>query len=128
MKNASYLGIAAALLLIVSCFLPFTYYPDLNENFTGFYSKQGHYGKPGIFIIFLSVISIILFLIPKIWAKWTNQVVCVLIFAYVLRTFSLFSHSVAGTDTQIKPGLICIMGFSIIILISSLLSKADIKA
>ena len=39
LKYASYTGIAAALLLILCCFIPWAYYPDLQQNFTGFYSE-----------------------------------------------------------------------------------------
>ncbi len=35
-----YTGIAAALFLIFCCFFPWAYYPDLQQNFTGFYSDK----------------------------------------------------------------------------------------
>ncbi len=124
MKYAAYIGIAAALLLIVCCFFPLAYYPDLNENFTGFYSKQNQYGKPGITFIFLSVVAIVLFLIPKLIAKRANQFVCVLIFTYALKTFILFSSSYFSIRPQIKGGLIGMLVFSVIILICGLLSRA----
>ena len=69
-----YIGIVAALLLIIFCFIPWAYYPDLQENFTGFYSSQNNYGKPGKAFIFLSVLSIVFFLIPKVWAKMGQPV------------------------------------------------------
>jgi glycerol uptake facilitator-like aquaporin len=128
LKYAAYIGVAAALLLILFCFLPWAYYPDLQENFTGFYSRQNNYGKPGKTFIFLSVISIILFLIPKLWAKRLNQFICVLIFAYGLKTFILFSSSYNTYSPEVKPGLIGILLFSIVILISSLFSKGELKA
>ena len=126
MKYASFIGITSALLLVCSCFLPLAYYPDLQENFTGFYSRQNQYGKPGIAFIFLSVMAIILFLIPRIWAKRINQVVAVLTFAYALKTFILFSGSYYSFHPEIKSGLVGILVFSLIILICSLLSKAKI--
>jgi hypothetical protein len=128
LKYASFIGITAALLLVCSCFLPLAYYPDLQENFTGFYSRQNQYGKPGIAFIFLSLIGIILFLIPRLWAKRVNQVVAVLTFAYALKTFILFSSSYFSFHPQIKSGLIGILVFSLIILICSLLSKAKLAS
>jgi hypothetical protein len=127
LKNAPYIGIAAALLLILCCFIPLAYYPDLQENFTGFYSRQNAYGKPGIAFLFLSVTAIVLFLIPKLWAKRINQFVGVLIFAYSLKTFILFSKCYFSVCPQVKPGLIGMILFSVIILISSLFSKAEVK-
>ena len=125
MKFAPYFGIAAALLLIVFCFIPWAYYPDLQQNFTGFYSKQNNYGKPGIAFIFLSIITIVFFLIAKLWSVRANQFISVMIFAYALKTFVLFTSSYAGINPEIKPGLIGVLGFSLIILVCSLLSKAQ---
>lgn len=126
MKNATYFGIASAVILIFCCYIPWAYYPDLHQNFNGFYSKQNIYGKPGKPFIFLSVFSVILFLLPKLWAKRVNQVICVLIFAYALKTYFIYGACYGGTCPQIRAGLIGIICFSVIILISSLLSKADI--
>jgi hypothetical protein len=127
LKFAPYLGIAAALLLIVFCFIPWTYYPDLQQNFTGFYSMQNNYGKPGIAFIFLSVLSIIFFLVAKLWAIRANQFTAVLIFAYALKTYFLFTACYQGICPEIRVGLIGTLGFSILILICSLLSKAEVK-
>ncbi len=127
MKYAPYIGIAAALLLIVFCFIPWAYYPDLQENFTGFYSKQNNYGKPGKTFIFLAIISIVLFLVPKTGAKWANQVTGVLIFAYAIKTYILFASCYNTICPQVKPGLIGILVFSLVILICSLLSRAVIR-
>ncbi len=41
------LGLAACIALVVSCFLPWGHYADINQDFTGFYSYQNQYGKPG---------------------------------------------------------------------------------
>ena len=128
MKLATYFGIAAALLLIISCFIPWAYYPDLQQYFTGFYSKGNNYGKPGKAFIFLSVISIIFFLIPALWAKRANQFTAVLIFCYALKTYLLFAACYLGICPQIKIGLYGILVFSLIVLVCSLLSRAPIKA
>ena len=127
MKFAPYLGITVALLLIVFSFIPWAYYPDLQQNFTGFYSKQNNYGKPGIAFIFLSVLSIIFFLFAKLWSIRANQFVAVLIFAYALKSYFLFSACYQGICPEIRVGLIGILGFSALILICSLLSKEDLK-
>jgi hypothetical protein len=127
LKYAPLAGITAALLLILFCFIPWAFYPDLQQNFTGFYSKQNNYGRPGIAFVFLSVIAIILFAITKLWARRVNQFIAVLIFAYALKTYFLFAACYQGICPQIKLGLIGVPVFSFIILISSLLSKAKIK-
>ena len=127
MKLAIPFGIAAALFLIVCCFFPWAYYPDIQQNFTGFYSKGNNYGKPGKVFIFLSLISIAFFLIPSLWAKRANQFTAVIIFSYALKTYMLFAACYAGICPQVKIGLYGIVFFSLIILICSLLSRAPLK-
>ena len=57
-KILSWLGIAACIILIISCFLPWAYYADSNianeaeRIFTGFHSYKQQYGKPGFFLVF----------------------------------------------------------------------------
>jgi hypothetical protein len=127
LKYAPYIGIAAAFLLIICCFLPLAYYPDLKENFTGFYSKQNNYGRPGIAFIFLSLVSVILFLMPRLGAIRANQFIAVLIFAYSLKTYIIFSACYFSVCPLVKPGLVGIVFFSIVILACSLLSKAHTR-
>jgi hypothetical protein len=127
LKYAPFIGIAAALLLILFCFIPWAYYPDIRENFNGFYSYQNNYGKPGKTFIFLCVLSIVFSLVRRLWAKRVNQFLSVLIFAYALKTYILFSSSYNTYSPDIKPGLYGIVFFSFIILASSLFSKSPLK-
>jgi hypothetical protein len=128
LKLAVHFGIAASLLLILCCFFPWAYYPDIQQIFTGFYSKGNNYGKPGKVFIFLSILSIAFFLIPILWAKRANLFVAVLIFCYALKTYRLFAACYLGICPQIKIGLYGMLIFSLIVLVCSLLSKASIKA
>jgi hypothetical protein len=123
LKYSATTGIVAALLLIVFCFFPWAFYPDLQENFTGFYSSQNHYGKPGKAIVFFAVFSIVLFMIPKVWAKWVNQAVGVILFAYTIKTYILFSSCYNTICPQIKFALPGILAAAFIVLVCSLLSK-----
>src|SRR5690606_960231 len=40
MKYSQWIGVAASLLLVAACFLPWTWHPDLNKEFTGFFSEN----------------------------------------------------------------------------------------
>ena len=59
MKFYKIIGFAAAALLIISCFIPWTYYSDIGKSFDGFFSERNMYGKPGVFIMFFAITSII---------------------------------------------------------------------
>ncbi|HLK28506.1 MAG TPA: hypothetical protein VKT28_07995 [Puia sp.] len=127
MKYSNYIGIAAALLLIVACFLPWAYYSDIDKTFTGFFSEQNRYGKPGKLLIAFSVLSILFFIIPKIWAKRLNLFVATLTVAFSVRSFMLFSGCYRGYCPEKKIGLFLILICAIVMLISSLLPNMKLK-
>ena len=114
-------GIIAALVLIASCFIPWTYYPDIDKTFTGFFSQANAYGKPGKAIIFFSVLSIVLFIIPKIWAKRFNVLVTAITVAYCVRSYVLFTTCCGGVCPEKKAGIFLIVISSALMLVSSLL-------
>lgn len=91
MKYSKGLGIAAAIILMASCFLPWAYYTDLQTTFNGYYSEQNAYGKPGILITSLSLLCIVLFLVPKVWAKYWNIFFGAILFTYALKSFVMFA-------------------------------------
>ena len=91
MKYYKLVGISACILLIVSCFLPWTYYGDLDKTFTGFYTEQNIYGKPGKVFIFLAICSAILIIVNKIWAKRTLIFLAALNIGYLIKTYVLFT-------------------------------------
>jgi hypothetical protein len=116
-----WVGIIAALILIASCFIPWTYYPDIDKTFTGFFSQANAYGKPGKAIIFFSVLSIILFIIPKIWAKRFNVLVNAITIAYCIRSYVLFTSCSSGVCPEKKIGIFLIIISSALMLVASLL-------
>jgi len=121
MKYSNYIGIAAALILIIACFLPWAYYPEIDKTFTGFYSEQNHYGKPGKTFIFFAVLAIFLFIMPRIWAKRFNLVVAVLTVAYSIKTYYLYASCYRGICPDKKFGLFVVMGAALILLLAALL-------
>lgn len=89
-KILHWLGIAACIALIVSCFMPWAYFADLNQTFNGFYSYQNEYGKPGKFLVGMGTIALVFILLPKVWAKRANLFVCSLLLAYAIKTYILY--------------------------------------
>ncbi|HVM87115.1 MAG TPA: hypothetical protein VMT76_02935 [Puia sp.] len=127
MKYSNYIGIILAIILIAACFFPWAYYPDLDKVFTGFFSEQNRYGKPGLLLIILSVIVIVLFIVPRIWAKRVNLVVSALIVAFSARSFVLFSSCYRGICPEKKVGLYVIIVVSFLILLAAVLPDLKLK-
>ena len=119
MKYSQWIGIAAAIMLIISAFLPWTYHPDLNKHFTGFFSENSVYGKPGKVFIFLCILAIVCYAIPKVWAKRGNLLVCGIIMAYAVKSFIVYSGCYRGICPDKKAGLWLMVGASILMLVMS---------
>ena len=125
MRYSQWLGMLVLVLLIVSCFLPWTYHPDLNKNFTGFFSENNVYGKPGRVLIVMAVLSGLCFLFPRVWAKRINFFICAVIVAYAVRNFIIFSGCYRGICPEKLMGLWLMMIGAILALLMAVF--ADLK-
>ena len=104
-KILHWLGLAACITLILSSFLPWCYYADLNQTFTGFYSYQNSYGKPGLLLTILSVLIFVFMLIPKIWSRRANLFLCALCVGYAIKSYVLFTACYRASCPDKKVGL-----------------------
>ncbi len=125
-KYLNWLGIAACVTLIISCFLPWTYHADLNQSFTGFYSYDNHYGKPGKFLVISALIVLVFMILPKVWAKRANLFVSAFAFAYAIKTFILFGSCYNNYCPQKLFGLYLMLGSAIVMLIASVFPNLKI--
>jgi hypothetical protein len=127
MKYSKWIGLSAALLLIIASFLPWAYYPDLDKFFTGFFSEENRYGKPGKVLIFFALLCSIFILIPKIWAKRVNLFLGMLQFGYCVKSYILFSSCYKGTCPVKELGIYLMIGSSILLLLSVVLPDLRIR-
>jgi hypothetical protein len=102
-KILHWLGIAACITLIISCFLPWAYYADIDKTFTGLYSLQ--YGRPGKLLIALAVIALAFMFLPKVWAKRANLFVCALAVGYAVKSYVLFTACYMAYCPEKKIGI-----------------------
>ena len=123
MKYSKYIGILAALLMVAACFMPWTFYPDLGKTFNGFFSQENAYGKPGILLSMLAAISIILFLVPRVWAKYWNIFFSAIIFTYALKSFVLFAGCYPKGCPEKLIGIWLMMAAASIVLLASLMPE-----
>lgn len=113
-------GITACIVLIIACFLPWTFHADLGKNFTGFFSEQNKYGRPGRYIIFFTVIILILMLLPKLWAKRTNLFMGAVLIAYAVKTYILYTSCYNAYCPDKKAGVFLMLFSSLIIFIATM--------
>ncbi len=119
MKYYKVIGLLASVALIVSCFLPWAYYPDLQKSFSGFFSEQNVYGKPGIAFTFFGVISVILLFINKIWAKRTLIFFVALNIGYLLKTYVIYTSCYKGYCPEKQYGIYFLIISSLVLLVIS---------
>jgi hypothetical protein len=124
---ARVLGIIAILLLIISCFMPWAYYPDVKEYFTGFYSAANKYGKPAKFLLSVAFISLVCQLVPKMFLKRMNIFLVSLNLAYGIRNYILYAACYRGTCPEKQTGLYLMLTASILLMLAALLPSSAKK-
>jgi hypothetical protein len=120
-------GLIACIALIVSCFMPWAYYADLKETFTGFYSYQNNYGKHGKFLTVIAVISFTLMYLPKVWAKRINLFVCALGMGYAIKSYILFTSCYNAYCPEKKAGIYLVLIATIIMMAAAVFPDLKIK-
>lgn len=115
-------------MLIVSCFLPWAYYADLQKSFNGFFSEQNIYGKPGKAIVFIAVCSAVLILLDKVWAKRTLLFLVAIHIAYVIKTYALFTTCYSTICPKKEYGLYVLILASVLLTIVALFPNTKIDS
>lgn len=84
------------------------------------------FGKPGLMHLVLAVPLIILFIVPKIWAKRINVFTGAINLAWSIRNYILLTTCYMGDCPQIKTGLILALALSAFILVMTFFPKIKI--
>lgn len=105
MKHSQLIGIVAALAVIAVCYMPWVFIASNNTLVTGMYSGETSFGRPGLMNIFLSSICLLLFAVPKIWAKRTNVFIAVINFAWAIRNYIILTTCQVGECPEKRIGL-----------------------
>lgn len=127
MKYSQWLGVLAAIALVIANFLAWTWYPDIQETFTGFYSKDNIYGKPGKFFIFLSAVAAVFYLLPKVWAKRWNLLTGCIVLAFAIRTFIVYTACYRGICPVKLPGIWIMLASAALMMVAVLFPDMKLK-
>ena len=127
MKHSQWIGIAAAIILVIAGFLPWTYHPDLNKNFTGFFTENNVYGKPGNVFVVMSIVASVFFAIQRVWAKRWNMFICALILSYAIKSFIMYSGCYRGICPDKLAGLWIMLASAVIMMVMALFPDIKLK-
>jgi hypothetical protein len=125
MKYTQTIGIIASLIVIVCSFLPWSIVVSEQITISGFDTKGTRFGKPGLFLNFFTIIVIVLFLIPAIWAKRTNIFIGAIVFTWSLRNYILVSTCLMGECPVKQPALYALVLASGVVMLMTLLPKLN---
>lgn len=120
MRWMKWVGIAGAVLLILSCFLTWVVIPSKNILVTGVDASGTYFGKPGYFSLLMTFFFLLFTLIPRIWAKRTNLLVTALNLAWAARNYFIISACRAGECPEKHSGIYLMLLASLAMLVSSL--------
>ena len=121
------MGFVACLLMVVACFMPWAYYADIKETFTGFYSFKNNYGKPGKFLTLFAVIAFILMYLPKVWAKRINLFVCAVSLGYAIKSYILFTSCYNAYCPEKKAGIFLMLVMAVLMLLAAIFPDLKMK-
>ena len=126
-RHTPWISLAAYLLLVVSCFMPWTYHADLDKHFTGFFSEANTYGKPAKMLLTLGGLCAIFSLFPMLWGKRTALFIAGLNFAYAIKTFLVYGSCYRGYCPEKKAGLFLMLAATVVLMAASMFPKGILK-
>jgi hypothetical protein len=129
MKYSQLIGIAAAIGVIIACFLPWCYIPSLKLSLDGFHgtlTERLDFGKQGKAHVVLSVICLVFFALPKIWAKRTNMLIAGINLSLAIKNYIIFSMCRNAECPEVKPALYLLLFFAVVMFVMTLLPKIDL--
>lgn len=130
MKYSQLVGTIAALLMIVFCFLPWStvgIYNIILSGVNGRVNETLTFGRQIIPQIFFSTFLVLLFNIPRIWAKRTNLFFGLINLSWCIKNFIIFSICRQGICPEKKAALYLELLLAVIVLISTLLPKLKVE-
>lgn len=127
-RYSKWISLFAFVLLLVACFLPWTYHADVNQDFTGFYSAKNIYGKPAKLLLVFAGITTLCAFIPVLWMKRTALLVGGLNVAYGVKNYLLFGSCYLGYCPEKKSGLFLMLIATILIFLMSFFPDGKVKA
>ncbi len=125
MRWMKWTGLAASVLLIISCFSTWVIIVSKNIAVSGVDATGTNFGKPGYFHFLFTFFFILFTLIPRIWAKRTNLLITALNLSWAIRNYFIISACRGGDCPEKQTGIYLLLIASLLMLASALFP--DIK-
>jgi hypothetical protein len=127
MQIMKWMGVAAAVVLVIACFFPWVVIESKDIVVTGVETTGTAFGKPGYFHFIFVGIYLLLVLINRVWSKRINIFMSGFNVAWALRNFMIISICYGGECPVKQAGLYMVLISSVVMLLSVLFSNAAVK-
>jgi hypothetical protein len=126
MRWTKWTGLAAGILLIISCFSTWVVIASKNIIISGVDAPGTSFGKPGYLHLLFTFFFILFTFIPRIWAKRTNLLVTALNLAWAIRNYYIISSCRGGDCPEKQTGLYLVLLASLLMLASALFPDIEL--
>jgi hypothetical protein len=115
---------SVAMLLVLSCFLPWMTVESRNITITGVDTTGTNYAKPAYFHFFWVGLYLLVMLIDKVWSRRVAMVFAAFNFAWAARNFLLIPACQMGDCPVRKIGLYLLLLSSLALIFAGLLAPS----
>jgi hypothetical protein len=122
-----WIGLAAAVLMIISCFTPWVFIESKNITVSGVDATGTNFGKPGYFHFLLAGLFFICTLVPRVWAKRLNLLFTALNLGWAIRNLFILAACSGGECPERKPGIWLMLLASLLMLASALFPDMKVQ-
>ena len=127
-RYMKWIGLAAAVVLAVSCFTPWMVIGSWNITVSGIDATGTSFGKPGYFHFVMAAFFIFFTLVQRIWAKRANLLIVALNLAWAIRNFFIIAGCEGGECPVKRTGLYLALLSSLLMLVSALFPDMKLPA
>jgi hypothetical protein len=120
MRWMKWTGVAAAILLIGSCFTPWVIIESKDIVISGIDTTGTNFGKPGYFHLLMAAIFLFLTYTARLWAMRCNLFIAAVNLGWAIRNYFIISQC-RGGDCPLKlTGIYLMLIASVVIMIAAL--------
>lgn len=119
-RYMKWIGLAAGILLVVSCLSPWIIIESKKITVSGIDTTGTNFGKPGYFHFVMTFFFLLFSFISRVWAKRLNLAVTALNLAWAIRNYFIISSCQAGDCPDKQTGIYLIVLSSVLMLLAAL--------
>jgi hypothetical protein len=127
MRWMKWIGLAAAILLIIACCMTWVTIPSKNITVSGIDATGTNFGKPGFFHFITAFFFLLFTFIPRIWAKRANLAVTAVNIAWAVRNYFIITICRGGECPEKHVAIYLVVLASLLMLVTALLPDLKLK-